>query len=540
MIFCHQYYCLILLSNRFGIHPNVILKKYYSENYTFIMIINRIKSISLQNKVTDVDKAASIIKNKMVIGSSGFTKAGDSKAILAAVAERAKTEELKITLITGASLGHDTDAHLVEADALYKRMPFQVDPILRKAINKGDVLFMDQHLSETAEMLQNGHLPKLDVAVIEAAFITEDGGIVPTTSVGNSVTFAELADQVIIEINLSVPETIFGIHDICSSSTYPDKQPFNISKVDDRIGIKAIYINPDKIAAIVFTDMPDSPAQIADPDEKTIAISNHILTFLEKEVAEGKLPKSLMPLQAGIGKVANAVLTGFKDSKFRDLVMYSEVLQDSTFDLIDAGILNFASASSITVSSECNDRIMKNFEQYREKIVLRPQNISNAPELIRRLGTIAINTAIEFDIYGNVNSTHTSGINMMNGIGGSGDFARNSYLSIFVTQAASKGNTISHVVPMVSHTDHTEHDVDILVTDQGLADLRGLAPRERAIEIIKNCVHPEYKDQMMDYYTRAVATRGGHTPHILEEAFSWHTRLAQDKTMKKLPMEVLA
>lgn len=166
-------------------------------------------------------------------------------------------------------------------------------------------------------------------------------------------------------------------------------------------------------------------------------------------------------------------------------------------------------------------------------MVLRPQNISNAPGLIRRLGVIAINTAIEFDIYGNVNSTHVGGTHIMNGIGGSGDFARNAYLSIFVTQAASKGNTRSHVLPMVSHVDHNEHDVDILITEQGLADLRGLAPRERAELIIENCTHPEYKDELRSYFERACAERKGQTPHILEEAFSWHTRLRETGTMKK-------
>ena len=120
---------------------------------------------------------------------------------------------------------------------------------------------------------------------------------------------------------------------------------------------------------------------------------------------------------------------------------------------------------------------------------------------------------------------------MMNGIGGSGDFARNAYLSIFVTQSASKeNNAISHVLPTVSHVDHTEHDVDILVTEQGLADLRGLAPRERAKVIIQNCVHPDYKEQLQDYFERA-CKRGGHTPHILEEAFVMHARFNETGSM---------
>ncbi|KKX48986.1 MULTISPECIES: succinate CoA transferase [Sphingobacterium] len=496
------------------------------------MSYDRIKLKSLLDKVITAEQAAQLFENGMIVGSSGFTKAGDSKVVLPALADRAKTDPLKITLITGASLGHGTDGKLAEAGVLAKRMPFQVDRTLRGKINSGEVLFIDQHLSETAELLHNKNLASVDIAVLEVAAIEADGSIIPTTSVGNSATFAALAKHVILEINTAVPMEIRGIHDIYQAEDYPRRNVIPIVAPENKIGRKTIALDPSKVVGIVFTDIEDSPADIAEPDTKTTAIASHILNFFEKEVEMGHLSSSLLPLQAGIGKVANAVLMGFKDSNFRNLTMFSEVLQDSTFDLIDAGVMDFASASSITVSKPCYDRVFGNLDKYRDKMVLRPQNISNTPGLIRRLGVIAINTAIEFDIYGNVNSTHISGTNIMNGIGGSGDFARNAYLSIFVTQAASKEDRISHVLPMVSHVDHTEHDVDILVTDIGLADLRGLAPRERAQVIIDNCVHPDYKEQLQDYYDRA-CERGGHTPHILEEAFSWHVNLRDQGSMKK-------
>lgn len=495
-------------------------------------MIERIRLESLRDKVTTAEAAAKLIENGMVVGSSGFTKAGDSKAVLSALAERGKTEDVKITLMTGASLGHGTDGKLAEAGVLTKRMPFQVDRTLRDKINKGDVLFMDQHLSESAELLHNKNLPPVDIAIIEVAFIERDGSLVPTTSVGNSVTFAALAKKVIIEINTEVPESVYGIHDIYQAEDYPHRNVIPIVAPWNKIGRKTIPLDPSKVEAIVFTNLKDSPADIAEPDAKTSAIAKHILNFFENEVRLGHLTDRLLPIQAGIGKVANAVLTGFKDSNFYDLSMFSEVLQDSTFDLIDAGKLSFASASSVTVSAECYERVFSNLDKYRDKFVLRPQNISNTPGLIRRLGIIAINTAIEFDIYGNVNSTHIGGTKIMNGIGGSGDFARNAFLSIFVTQAASKENLISHVLPMVSHVDHTEHDVDILVTDIGLADLRGLAPRERAQVIIDNCVHPDFREELQSYFDRA-KERGGHTPHLLEEAFSWHIRFNETGSMKK-------
>lgn len=493
---------------------------------------DRIKYAPYKDLIRSAKEAALLIHDKAIVGASGFTKAGDSKSVLPAFANRAANENVAITLITGASLGQTTDADLANNNALIRRLPFQADSDLRHSINNGKVKYIDQHLSETIEQLQEKHIPQVEIAIIEATYINEEGYIIPTTSIGNSAYFASVAKKIIIEVNSAIPLSIEGIHDNSIPLKQPRRETIPIHKVDDRIGENFIRLNPENVVAVVFSSIEDTPAILSEPDEKTTAISKHLLQFFENEVKKGNLTYSLLPLQAGIGKVANAVLTGFINGPFENLTMYSEVLQDSTFDLIDSGKMIFASGSSITVTEGAYKNLIENFNQYKEKLVLRPQNISNSPEVIRRLGIIAINTAIEFDIYGNVNSTHISGTKIMNGIGGSGDFARNAYLSIFVTQAASKeNNKISHVIPMVSHVDHTEHDVDILVTDQGLADLRGLSPRERAEVIIENCVHPDYKEEIKDYYERA-KTLGGHTPHILEEAFKFHTRLKQTGSMK--------
>lgn len=472
------------------------------------------------------EQAASFIKDGMTVGMSGFTRAGEAKAVPQALAALALKEPLKITLVTGASLGNDLDKLLTESGALSRRMPFQVDNTLRKAINEGKVMFIDQHLSETVEQMRNKQLPRPDIAVIEAVGITEEGYIIPTTSVGNSASFAVFAKEVIVEINTALSPAFEGLHDIYIPTYRPTRTPVPLVGVKDRIGTPGIQIDPAKIVGIVFNNTMDSPSTVTPPDAETQGIANNLIAFLQSEVDEGRLGNNLAPLQAGIGSIANAVMMGLLDSPFSDLVMYSEVLQDSTFELIDAGKMSFASGSSITLSKACSDRVFNNLEKYKDKLVLRPQEISNHPEIVRRLGIIGINTALEFDIYGNVNSTHVCGTRMMNGIGGSGDFARNAHLSIFVTKSIAKGGAISSVVPMVSHVDHCEHDVDILVTEIGLADLRGLAPRERARVIIDNCVHPDFRDALNDYYTRACEI-GGHTPHILREALSWHINLEE-------------
>lgn len=490
------------------------------------MSLKSIRLASLHQKVISAEQAAAFIKDGMTVGMSGFTRAGEAKAVPQALAARAKVDPLKISLVTGASLGNDLDKMLTESGALSRRMPFQVDSTLRKAINEGKVMFIDQHLSETVEQMRNQQLPRPDIAIIEAVAITEEGHIVPTTSVGNSASFAIFAKEIIVEINTALAPAFEGLHDIYIPTYRPTRTPLPLVDVKDRIGSTAIPIDPAKIVGIVFNNTMDSPSTVTPPDAETQGIANNLIAFLQSEVDAGRLANNLAPLQAGIGSIANAVMMGLKDSPFTDLVMYSEVLQDSTFELIDAGKMSFASGSSITLSQACSDKVFNNLEQYKDKLVLRPQEISNHPEIVRRLGIIGINTALEFDIYGNVNSTHVCGTRMMNGIGGSGDFARNAHLSIFVTKSIAKGGSISSVVPMVSHVDHCEHDVDILVTEVGLADLRGLAPRERARVIIDNCVHPDFKAALNDYFERACAI-GGHTPHVLREALSWHINLEE-------------
>ena len=494
------------------------------------MPMDRIRLPRLRDRIMSPEAAAELFADGMTVGMSGFTRAGDCKAVPFALAERAAREPLSITLMTGASLGNDIDKVLTEANVIRRRIPFQSDPTLRRKINAGEVMFIDQHLSETVEQLRAGQIAPVDIAVVEATAITENGGIVPTTSVGNSASFAVLAKKIIVEINLTMPEGLEGLHDIYIPTYRPHRLPIPLISPDQRIGLPFIPVDPEKIVAIVVTQKADSPSNVLPPDAETRAIAGHLNEFLAHEVKAGRLSPALQPLQAGIGTIANAVLHGMLDSPFHDLRMYSEVLQDSTIELIDAGRLSFASASSITLSKDTYERVLGDIERYKRSLVLRPQEISNHPEVIRRLGLITINTALEVDIYGNVNSTHVGGTHMMNGIGGSGDFARNAHLSVFVTKAAAKHGAISSIVPMVSHVDHTEHDTDIFVTEHGLADLRGLAPRERARQVIYNCSEPVYRDMLWDYFQRA-SRRGGHTPHLLQEAFAWHLRFERTGSM---------
>lgn len=498
------------------------------------IIEKRLGLKELHGKVVSAEEAAKLISNGDVVGMSGFTRAGDAKVVPTALAERAKNETFSIDVYTGASLGPEVDNNLAVAGGIRKRGPFIGDRGIRTLINSGDVLYADMHLSHNAEQYRQDIFGKVNYAIIEAVAITEDGFLVPTTSIGNSPIICDSAENIIVELNISHPETLIGIHDIYIPGAQGKREAIPMTDATQRIGDIGIKIDPAKIKAIVISEEPDAPSLIVPPDEETQDIANHLLDFFRSEIKAGRLTNELMPLQSGVGSVANAVLDGFAHSEFENLIVASEVLQDAVFNLIDAGKVNFAAATSITLTEELQKKVYGNLDKYADKILLRPQEISNHPEVIRRLGLISINTALEADIYGNVNSTHVSGSKMMNGIGGSGDFARNARLGIFVTKSYAKGGAISSIVPMVTHVDHTEHDVDVLVTEQGVADLRGLAPKERVPLIIENCVHPDYRQQLWDYYNEAVEKLGAvQTPHILSKAFEMYENLEKTGSMKK-------
>lgn len=487
------------------------------------MIENRIRRSELLEKVMPAAEAARLIQNGMNVGTSGFTPAGYPKAVPLALAERVKEDPLQINLWTGASVGDELDGALTRAGVIARRLPYQTNKSIRNAINKGNVQYVDLHLSQTPQQARYGFFGHLDLAIVEAVAITSEGNLIPSTSIGNTPTFVQMADKVIVEINTSQPLDLEGMHDIYIPADPPNRQPIPLTRVDEQIGTPYIPCDPDKIAAIVITDIQDDVRPLVPVNEISERMADHLINFLHSEIQHGRLPKDLLPLQSGVGSVANAVLAGMVHSGFNNLELYSEVIQDSVLDLLDAGKLRFASGTSLTLSEEGLQRFNENIKNYRQRIILRPQEISNNPEIARRLGVIAMNTAIETDIYGNINSTHIMGTRMMNGIGGSSDFAGSAYLTIFTTASTARDGSISCVVPMVSHVDHTEHNVHVIITEWGVADLRNKSPLERARLIINNCAHPDYRPMLQDYLDKALRN-GGHTPHYLPESLSWHVR----------------
>ena len=485
------------------------------------------------------EEAAAFIPAGSNVGMSGFTGAGHPKAVPAALAARikeakARGEQFAVSVWTGASTAPELDGALAEVEGIDLRMPYQSDPVSRAKINAGLMEYMDIHLSHVAQTVWEGFFGHMDVAVIEVTGITADGELIPSSSVGNNKTWIEQADKVILEVNSAQPLELEGMHDIYYGTALPpDRLPLQITSPGDRIGVPYLHCPPEKIVAVVPTNSPDRNLPFKAPDADSRQIAHHVLDFFAHEVSKGRLPKNLLPLQSGVGNIANAVMMGLDEGQFRHLTAYTEVIQDGMLQMLRNGTLEMASATAFSLSDEGMTDLYENIADYHDRIILRSQEISNHPEVIRRLGCLAMNGMLEADIYGNVNSTHIMGSSIMNGIGGSGDFARNAFISMFLSPSTAKGGAISCIVPMVSHVDHTEHDTHVVVTEQGLADLRGLPPRRRAQQIIDHCAHPDYRPALQDYLDRATATSSGkHTPHILGEALSWHARFLKDGTMQ--------
>lgn len=479
-------------------------------------------------------EAASLIKHGYNIGLSGFTPAGTAKAVTAelakiAEAEHAKGNPFQIGIFTGASTGDSCDGILSRAKAIRYRAPYTTNADFRKAVNNGEIAYNDIHLSQMAQEVRYGFMGKVNVAIIEACEVTPDGKIYLTAAGGIAPTVCRLADQIIVELNAAHSKSAMGLHDVYEPLDPPYRREIPIYTPSDRIGSDCVKVDPTKIVGVVKTDEPNEGGKFSPLDDVTMAIGQNVANFLVGEIKAGRLPKEFVPLQSGVGNVANAVLGCMGENKdIPAFNVYTEVIQDAVIALMKEGRVKFASGCSLSVSNEVIRDIYANLDFFKDKILLRPQEISNNPEVARRLGLVAINTALEADIFGNINSTHVSGTRMMNGIGGSGDFTRSAMLSIFTTPSTAKEGKISAFVPMVSHLDHSEHSVKVIITEYGVADLRGKSPIQRARCIIDNCVHPDYKPLLEEYLAMGIK---GHTPQNLKCCFAFHEELAASGDM---------
>lgn len=487
--------------------------------------------------ILTADEAAALIRHEDTVGFSGFTPAGSPKAIPAALAKRAEAEHaagrpFQIGVLTGASTGPSLDGALARAEAIRFRTPYQSDPTLRKQINDGKVRFVDMHLSLLPQQVRYGFLGKVNWAVLEVSDVTRGGGLVLTSAVGAAPTYASVADRILVELNDWHSPDMLGMHDLFEPKDPPARQEIPIYDPRDRVGSPVLVVDRRKLVGVVRCSQPDETSPFSEPTPETRQIGVNVAEFLVGEMRAGRIPRGFLPLQSGVGDIANSVLGAIgAHPEIPAFQMYTEVLQDSVIGLIEQERCSYASTCSLTLSPEAMKRVVGNLDFFRGRILMRPQEITNHPEIVRRLGIVSMNTAIEIDLTGNVNSTHVLGRQMMNGIGGSGDFTRNAYLSIFSCPSTAKGGKISTIVPLVAHMDHSEHSVCVVATEQGVADLRGKDPHDRASLIIEKCAHPDYRPVLREYLRRI---EQGRAPQSLAHSFAMHRAFLAGGDMRKV------
>lgn len=467
------------------------------------------------------DAVAADIPADATLVASGFGSVGYPKAVPGALAE--SDRDLAVTVVTGGSGGDEFDVEMMAAGQVARRYPYQATEEARERINGGEVAFHDRNIARLGDEVAFGGLVDADVAVVEAIAVGE-GWLVPAMAIGPTPEYVAAADRLVVEVNECPPLAVQRLHDVHERGRPPDRGPIPLSAPDERIADQFVRFDPDKLEAVVRTDQPDTAYTFREPTERDVTIAANLASFLAEELERNPTLADQVNMQFGVGSLGNALMGELSTIDFgdREVTYYGELIQDGLVDMLDAGELTAASATALAVTPEYQRHLYDDIERYADDIVLRPGYVSNDPDLIDRFGVVAVNAALEVDIYGNVNSTHVNGTHIVNGIGGSGDFNRHSQVAITALGSTASGDDVPRVLPMVPHVDHTEHDVQVIITEQGVADLRGLSPRERAREMI-SISHPDYRPALRAYLDRA-ESGGGNVPHDLETAFDWQDR----------------
>jgi acetyl-CoA hydrolase len=478
----------------------------------------RIECPALRRRVMPVEEAVRHVRDGDTLAVSGFTKAGEPKVFMRALVDHLAGlgPATRITLYSGASLSEEIEGPL--APYVARRGPYMASAASRRLIHAGKMDYTDVHLSHFARGLMYGFYGEVDVAVVEVTRIRPDGSVVLSASVGVSAEALAKARAIVLEVNTALPD-LTGLHDIVLPPAPPTiGWPVPVTGVRDRVGTPWVRLDPERVVAVVESRVPDFPVAFAADEAVCGGIARNVIAFLVECQARFGWHHWVPPLQSGVGNIANAVIAELHRSPFTRLHFWTEVFQEGLLGLLaDRDRFAGASSAALSLADTSPARLERIVADARGDLVLRPMWMSNNPEIIGRLHVVAMNTPLEVDIYGHVNSTHVEGSRIVNGLGGSGDFFRNAYLSVAHTPSVRRlrdGRTVSCVLPFVSHVDHTEHDIKCVVTEQGYAALLGVrSPRARAHDIIERCAHPHFRPLLREAVTLA---EGGDEPRMVK------------------------
>ena len=454
------------------------------------------------------DVLKKVLKHAKTIAFGGMGGQSVPKIIPGIIGENSESFT-DLTLYTGGGTTKSFEEKISKA-GIGRRFYYLSDLESRSAVNAGKILIMDYSVSKYSRLLNSNPATKIDVAVFEATSIEKDG-VVLSLSVDSTPSLVDASKKVIIELNMKKPN-LNGLHDIYTAK---DGEIIPLTKTSQRIGSRYLKIAPKKIGAIIYSNEDEGNASSYGSAPLEISeISNNVWEVLRDHIKF----RNSMPLQVGAGSVASSLVD---NSPFDKLKIWCEIAPTKWADYLDSKIAAISASALYNIPGDENytRKFLDHYNEYTGKVVLRPNNITNSPELISRLGVIVIQQAVEIDIFGAVNVSHING-NIHNGVGGSIDFCSNGkYVVVVLPSTANKGRK-SRIVPMSNCIDVPRYMVDFVVTEIGITDLRWKDPRERAISIINNCAHPKFRDLLLKYYN---SIEPSHMPFDLNGIIKWNS-----------------
>ena len=461
-----------------------------------------------RDKITSPDDALKrVLKHAKTIAFGGMGGQSVPKIIPDLIGENGYSFT-DLTLYTGGGTTKSFERKISKA-GITRRFYYLSDKESRSAVNTGKIMMMDYNVSKYGKLLNSQPATKIDVAVFEATSI-EKHGVVLSLSVDSTPSLVDASKKVIIELNMKKPN-LNGLHDVYMAK---NGEIIPLTKTSQRIGSRYLKIAPKKIGAIIYSNEDEENASSYGSAPLEISeISNNVWSVLRNYIKF----RNSMPLQVGAGSVASSLVD---NSPYDKLKIWCEIAPTKWAEYLDSKIAAISASALYNIPGDENytRKFLDYYSEFIGKIVLRPNNITNSPELIARLGVIVIQQAVEIDIFGAVNVSHIKG-DIYNGVGGSIDFCSNGKYIVIVLPSTANNGKKSRIVPMSNCIDVPRYMVDFVVTEIGIADLRWKDPRERAISIINNCAHPKFRDLLLQYYN---SVEPSHMPYDLNGITKWN------------------
>jgi len=380
---------------------------------------------------------------------------------LGAVEHRLNDVEI-VHMLTVGSAPHAQKRY----DQNFRHNSLFVGPGVRSAVYEGLADYTPIFLSEIPDLFRSGRMP-LDVALIQVTPPDRFGFCSLGVSVEAVKAAVEAADLVIAQVNPQMPRTLGDS-----------------------------FIHMEDIDIIVEYEEPILEVTPPEPDDVARAIARHITRLIENGST----------IQAGIGRIPNAVLYGLSEKK--DLGVHTEMFSDGLIDLIESGVVNNSKKTfhpgKILATFCIGTRRLYDYIDNNPMFEFHPVDYNSSPiNIAKNEKMVAINTALQVDITGQV-CADSLGYKIYSGIGGQADFIRGAALApggkpIIALPSTAQGGKVSRIVPALSPgagVVTTRGDVHYVVTEFGVAYLHGKSLRERATALIQ-IAHPRFREELL-------------------------------------------